>query len=199
MQVKCLTVATKDQIVADYTAKMPLVEIAKKYETSPRTVGRVLEERGLATPVPRLKGEAYWAVKLMEEHGLALDELRTIVEDHFDGRTREIAVKEYLASLQPIELARLFQDTLSESIQNCVQGLVNAPTVPASDPDGDIPLDFHTHNINDIPQGIPFLDWDEIACEPTTTEPSLGPVPALISTLCERTGQGNDETYRTAA
>lgn len=76
MQVKCLTAEEKDQIVLAYTHKtLNLKELAKHFNSSPRTIGRVLEERGLATPVPRLKGEAYQVMKFLNEHGLDLQGL----------------------------------------------------------------------------------------------------------------------------
>lgn len=68
--VKCLSETTKDYIVSDYKAKVTLARIAKACNTSSRTVGRVLEERGLATPVPRLKGEAYAVMKLLKGQGI---------------------------------------------------------------------------------------------------------------------------------
>lgn len=85
--VKSLSIFQKDHIVTEYTAKrMNMRQLAKHHDTSERTIGRVLEERGLATPVPRLKGEAYRAMKLLKEHHLTVDDLarilsRTVLKD----------------------------------------------------------------------------------------------------------------------
>lgn len=78
--VKNLTALQKDQIVQIYRSKQKTIkDIAKDFDTSPRTIGRVLEERGLATPVPRLKGEAYRVMKVLEGAGIGVDDLIKII------------------------------------------------------------------------------------------------------------------------
>jgi len=73
MTVKKLSHEQKDDIVRAYNLKtLKLFELAQFFGTSPRTIGRVLEERGLATPVPRLKSEAYQVMQLLKEHQLDL-------------------------------------------------------------------------------------------------------------------------------
>jgi hypothetical protein len=69
--VKCLSEAVKDEIVAHYNNKAKVKDLAIAFDTSTRTIGRVLEERGLSTPVPRLKGEAYQIMKLLKTVGLS--------------------------------------------------------------------------------------------------------------------------------
>ena len=79
-QVKCLTEAQKDEIVYQYQGPQEsLVDIAEHFCTSTRTVGRVLEERGLALPVQRLKGQGYIAVKALEKHDIRAEELDVIL------------------------------------------------------------------------------------------------------------------------
>lgn len=74
--VKSLSETSKDIIVNRYTQETnTLTELAKMFNTSRRTVGRVLQERGLASPVPRLQGKAYRAVKLMEKYDVNINEL----------------------------------------------------------------------------------------------------------------------------
>lgn len=69
--VKSLSEFEKNQIVAAYQAKdRTLKQLAGAFYTSPRTIGRVLEERGLATPVPRLKGEAHKVMEMLKFHGI---------------------------------------------------------------------------------------------------------------------------------
>jgi hypothetical protein len=81
--VKCLTEVQKDAVVAYYKANvMNLKEMALCFGTSPRTVSRVLQERGLATPVPRLKGEAYQAVQLMKKYNLTVPGLKTVLDQY---------------------------------------------------------------------------------------------------------------------
>jgi len=73
MKVKCFDALSKDHICLAYSHKtMNIKELAEHFKTSARTIGRVLEERGLATPVPRLKGEAYQVMQYLREHGLDL-------------------------------------------------------------------------------------------------------------------------------
>lgn len=81
MKVRCLSAHVKDQICLAYVNKtMTLKELAFYFDTSSRTVGRVLEERGLATPVPRLKGEAHQVMLLIKSYGLDIDTLTTLLK-----------------------------------------------------------------------------------------------------------------------
>lgn len=74
--VKCVSETVKDQIVYHYkTRQYQNKEIAEAFSVSPRTVNRVLEERGLATPVARLKGEAYRIMKAIESADLTADQV----------------------------------------------------------------------------------------------------------------------------
>jgi hypothetical protein len=80
MTVKCIKQDIKDQIAASYRNKYKSIkQLAIENHTSPRTIGRVLEEHGLATPVPRLKGEAYHAMKLLEKFNVSVEELEQIL------------------------------------------------------------------------------------------------------------------------
>ena len=81
MSVKCLTKAQKDLIVFWYKNKMfNQKELAERSLTSERTINRVLIEAGLATPVARIKGEAYHVMQLLKKHGLDLNSLKTVLE-----------------------------------------------------------------------------------------------------------------------
>lgn len=80
LTVRCLTEEKKDDIVTRYQAKASLIELAFLYSVSPRTIGRVLEERGLARPVPRIKAEAYTVLHLLEEHKVSPEGLKEILE-----------------------------------------------------------------------------------------------------------------------
>lgn len=80
MSVKCLTTMEKDYVVFLYqTKKMTLKHISKLMVVSPRTVQRVLIERGLATPVARVKGEAYQAIKLLHKYKVDIKDLESIL------------------------------------------------------------------------------------------------------------------------
>jgi hypothetical protein len=77
--VRCLTEQQKDVIIQAYQAKASLKQLAFLIGKSTRTIGRVLEERGLLTPVPRLKGEAYHTMKLLEKRGIGIDALGSLL------------------------------------------------------------------------------------------------------------------------
>lgn len=80
MSVKCVN-PTQKQIIADwYQAKiLNQKELAQRFATSERTINRILEERGLATPVARIKGEAYQVMQLLKKHGIGLPELKDVL------------------------------------------------------------------------------------------------------------------------
>lgn len=106
MTVKCFTEHIKDQICLAYAHKtMKQWELAKHFETSPRTIGRVLEDRGLATPVPRLKGEAYMTMQILAEYGLTPETLRHTLD--LPALTPE-NVQRFLNSSTQEELATYF-------------------------------------------------------------------------------------------
>ena len=71
MTVKCLTKNQKDMIVFWYQKKIyNQKELAKNYNTSERTINRVLVEYGLATPVSRIKGEAYQVMQVLKKYNI---------------------------------------------------------------------------------------------------------------------------------
>lgn len=72
---------TKDNIRLVYTRKtLTIKEMTQFFGVSSRTIGRVLEEGGLATPVPRLQGEAYLVMQLLKKHNLTLVSLTDLLE-----------------------------------------------------------------------------------------------------------------------
>ena len=71
MTVKCLTKAQKDLIAHWYKNKIySQKELAQKMATSERTINRVLVEYGLATPVARIKGEAYQVMQVLKKYNI---------------------------------------------------------------------------------------------------------------------------------
>ena len=71
MSVKCLTQAQKTTLIAWYKNKMfNQKELAERFNTSERTVNRVLIEAGLATPVARIKGEAYQVMQVLKKYNI---------------------------------------------------------------------------------------------------------------------------------
>lgn len=81
MPVQCLTPNQKQLIVAWYKDKILCQkELAAKFGTSERTIHRVLVEHGLATPVARIKGEAWQVMQLLKAHGIDCPTLQRILE-----------------------------------------------------------------------------------------------------------------------
>lgn len=78
MTVKCITSDDKKRIAGYFVAKVNTqCELAKSFKTSERTIHRVLVEAGIATTVPRIKGEAYQVMQLLKKHDIPVDELET--------------------------------------------------------------------------------------------------------------------------
>ena len=81
MAVQCLTKQEKNYIGYFYSNKKATQkELAIQFEISERTINRVLNELGLATAVPRLKGEAYQVMQLLKKHGYTPASLKTLLE-----------------------------------------------------------------------------------------------------------------------
>lgn len=142
MTVKSLKHAEKDSICLAYRAKtLTIKELASYFNTSSRTIGRVLEERGLATPVPRLKGEAYQVMQLLKEHNLDIAQLKDMIEH--PSLTRE-RVQAYLNKSPVKVLASFFYTSGMAKIlefteeQHAKQNLSQSPA--DADNSNDAPL-----------------------------------------------------------
>ncbi len=71
MSVKCLSDVQKNFVIKAYQAKhKSQKELAQYLDVSERTINRVLIEAGLATPVARIKGEAYQVMQLLKKYGI---------------------------------------------------------------------------------------------------------------------------------
>lgn len=78
--VKCVDDFVKDGIVAMYqTKKYTIKNIAAIHSTSTRTVGRVLEEAGIALPREGARGEAKAVMKLLAERNVTSADLTAIL------------------------------------------------------------------------------------------------------------------------
>lgn len=80
MSVKCLDPHQKRYIAYFYSNKKAnQKELAEQFSVSERTINRVLNEMGLATAVPRLKGEAYQVMQLLKKYGLDYNSLDRVL------------------------------------------------------------------------------------------------------------------------
>ena len=81
MSVQCLDKHQKKYIAFFYSTKRAnQKELAEQFAVSERTINRVLNEMGLATAVPRIKGEAYQVMQLLKKHGMDLQTLKNLLE-----------------------------------------------------------------------------------------------------------------------
>ena len=111
MPVRCLTPEEKKDVIKAYSVdKLFLKDIAAAYCVSERTINRVLIEAGLATPVERIKGEAYQAMQLLKKHGYTVEELETLLNQFSVSTLKDPkeVVDEYLMSLTEAERIVLF-------------------------------------------------------------------------------------------
>ena len=71
MSVKCLNETQKNFVIKAYQAKhKSQKELAEYLKVSERTINRVLIEAGLATPVARIKGEAYQVMQVLKKYNI---------------------------------------------------------------------------------------------------------------------------------
>jgi hypothetical protein len=86
MSVKCLNEAQKNFITLAYKSKHKTQkELAVYMEVSERTINRVLVEAGLATPVARIKGEAYQIMQLLKKYDVDYAMLNRVLQDKFSA------------------------------------------------------------------------------------------------------------------
>lgn len=78
--VKCLTEAEKDGVITYYTSDYLIKDIADIYQVSPRTINRVIIERGYYTPVAKLQEEASMVMKLLKQYGVRPEELEHVLQ-----------------------------------------------------------------------------------------------------------------------
>jgi transposase-like protein len=123
MKVRCFTELEKDEIILDYTSKRYTVtELAEGWDVSRRTINRVLEERGVPSPVPRLQGEAHQVMQILDRHCLSADTLEERLElCSLDMRS----VQEFLNGCTKTELAGLFYNAAVAKLIN-VTSPINA-------------------------------------------------------------------------
>lgn len=113
MTVKCLSQGAKQALIAQYRNKLVnQTELALKYGVSERTVNRVLIEAGLATPVPRLKGEAYQVMQVLKKHHIEPENLNAVLMDCGHAPTDQQLVK-LLASREFTDIITIFDKACS--------------------------------------------------------------------------------------
>lgn len=83
MTVKKLTAAQKDAIVTVYDSKTRNIkQIAEFLGVSTRTIGRVLDERGVASPMETRTAEAKKVMVLLYQHKVTPAQLEHLLENY---------------------------------------------------------------------------------------------------------------------
>lgn len=125
MTVKILHQSEKDSIISRYQSKQwTQKDLAFAFRVSERTINRVLNEAGIATAVPRIKGEAYRALKTLEKHNILVDDLDTRLSQ---PTLTETSVLEYLFNLSQEELVTLLGKVLDAQMSEQLRRLSNKP------------------------------------------------------------------------
>lgn len=95
-------------------------EMAEHLGVSERTINRVLNELGLATAVPRIKGEAYQVLRLLEKHNFTIKDLETLLEANSATDVEQL-VDEYLMEQTHGDLIVLFNSIHKRKTSNAFQ------------------------------------------------------------------------------
>lgn len=92
-----ITPEHKQQVIAMFTQRKAhgwnQKIIAQTLGISERSVKRILDEAGLATAVPLIKGEAHLAIKMLQKHNLNADGADALITQAKQGPTRGQIVK----------------------------------------------------------------------------------------------------------
>ena len=101
INVRCLNEHDKNAIVEVYLSHQPtLVALADAWDVSPRTIGRVLDERGIATPMPRVHAEARKVLKVLQQHNITVYELEDVL-NVYRGKNQPIHARQQAALFRP--------------------------------------------------------------------------------------------------
>ena len=107
MTIKCLNQLQKDNIVGLYNQKLlNQKELAVEFNTSKRTINRVLVEAGLLTAVPRIQAEAYTVMQVLKKHGIDPSKLDQTLS--FAENITKHEVETFLLTLTDTETSELF-------------------------------------------------------------------------------------------
>ena len=126
MTVTCLSVETKDQVTRHYASGgWQQKELAKAFNTSERTINRVLIEAGLLTPVAQLKADAYNVMQVLKKHGIDPSKLDQVLSCAENITTHE--VQTFLLTLTDTEVSELFYNAAMAKFE-CNLSVVMAQT-----------------------------------------------------------------------
>ena len=110
MTVKSLTNTKKTAIIEVYKSKtLNQKEIATGFNTSERTINRVLIEAGLLTPVAQLKADAYNVMQVLKKYNIDPSKLDQVLTAAYrPAPPTQESVAEYLYDAKREEITELF-------------------------------------------------------------------------------------------
>ncbi len=80
-----LSESDKDMIVQYYSEGLTMESIGLKFNRSRRTVGRVLQERGVTHPKPVITKEDTAILQVVKRRGLSFSQLLTVLRKYDKG------------------------------------------------------------------------------------------------------------------
>jgi len=106
MAVKTLTDQEKDEIVALYAEDATIKSLAEKFSVSPRTIGRVLQEKDVLTPHIKISERDAAFLAMLKKYSVQTPEQ---LENIFNTPALVLPnILDYLKEATPSELAFLF-------------------------------------------------------------------------------------------
>lgn len=110
--------AQKNRVVELFEAQVKQTDIAKYFSVHPRTINRVLIEKGLVASPEEKERNRNQILKLCEERGLTADLLR----QRLDAPLLTVdAIRQVLGGLEPGQLGALIHGSIKQSVLQQVQ------------------------------------------------------------------------------
>ena len=110
--------AQKNRVVELFQAQVKQTDIAKYFSVHPRTINRVLIEKGLVASPEEKERNRNQILKLCEERGLTADSLRARLDSPL--LTVE-AIRHVLGNLEPGQLGVLLHSSIKQSVLQQLQ------------------------------------------------------------------------------
>lgn len=110
MTVKAVSQLSKDKIIMYYKNKsLNQKNLALAFDTSERTINRVLIEAGLLTPVAQLKADAYNVMQVLKKYNIDPSKLDQVLTAAYrPAPPTQESVAEYLYDAKREEITELF-------------------------------------------------------------------------------------------
>lgn len=97
----------EERVLSLYTLNTPQQHIALEVGVSPRTVGRILWEKGIQTPVRKEQELGKQCLAILKKHNISVEDLDAILSNKENVITAK-AVQKFLNKSSSAQLARMF-------------------------------------------------------------------------------------------